>query len=219
MMIRGAPWGDFWREIGHRTLNVAGLAGIVSGLPDAGGIKGALDAMASEPPGEDYVLRFLLLQAGSFGGKAVGMRGGRWVTHGFRSYWVPGPHHNRRTPVNPMMPMPGTLLARVREIAERCEGLTGMSADVRSFSPPPAAVAYIDPPYGGTTDYSGGPPLDVSRIAEGLGCPCYVSEARPLSDNAVLLSAGRRKGGISGRRAGANEEWLSAFNAPALTDG
>jgi hypothetical protein len=32
-----------------------------------------------------------------------------------------------------------------------------------------------------------------------------------LSAHATLLSAGRSKGGVSGKRAAANEEWLSHF--------
>ena len=41
----------------------------------------------------------------------------------------------------------------------------------------------------------------------------WVSEARPLSPEAVLLadSKSRTRGGISGNRSSANEEWLSHF--------
>lgn len=38
-----------------------------------------------------------------------------------------------------------------------------------------------------------------------------------MGDCSLLLSAGRRKGGISGKRAAkASEEWLSAFNTPLM---
>ena len=41
----------------------------------------------------------------------------------------------------------------------------------------------------------------------------YLSEGRKISDNAVCLSKGRNKGGISGeRKKKANEEWLNIFN-------
>lgn len=216
VMVDKGPWGAFWEAVGGGHFNCDRLKSIIAGMPnDPSEIKGHLEGMASRPLGEDSVYTFLLLQAGSFGGKAVGLRDGRWIAHGFRSYWTPKPGCNRKSPVNPMMPMPVTLLARVQEIVRRCKGLAGTASDVTDFRPPERAVVYIDPPYKDTTDYAEGG-LDVAGIARGMGCPCYVSEARPVGDCSLLLSAGRRKGGISGKRSKVNEEWLSAFNAPPM---
>ena len=217
-MVDIGPWGAFWAAIGDGTFDCGRLEEAVARLPeDPAGIKTALEELALGPAdGDGSVYAFLLLQAGSFGGKAVGRRGGRWVTHGFRPLWTPKPGCSRKSPVNPMMPMPGTLLARARELARRCAGLSGAEADAVGFRPPLWAVAYIDPPYGGTTRYAGAAGLDAVAVARGLGCPCYVSEARPFGGCSLLLSRGRAKGGISGGRGRANEEWLSAFNAPPL---
>jgi hypothetical protein len=39
----------------------------------------------------------------------------------------------------------------------------------------------------------------------------FVSEGVPLSDNALMLTFGGAKGGISGIRKGKHQEWLSRF--------
>ena len=66
-----------------------------------------------------------------------------------------------------------------------------------------------DPPYAGTTGY--GDAFDVVAYASQRNC--WVSEAKPLSPEAMLLadSKSRTRGGISGNRSSANEEWLSHF--------
>lgn len=212
IMLDKGPWGDFWRTIGDGSFDCDRLESIIAELPSAEGIKEKLGEMALRPVDGDSVYIFLLLQAGSFGGKAIGQCNGKWVTHGFRSLWMPKEGCNRKSHVNPMMPMPDTILARVREISRRCRGATGLTMDVADFVTPAQAVVYVDPPYEGTTDYVGGQ-LDILAVAEGLECPCYISEAKPIGDCSLLLSSGRQKGGISGKRSTkANEEWLSAFN-------
>ena len=222
VMVDKGPWGDFWRAVGDGSFDCGRLESVISQLPtDLPDTKRRLEEMAAEPPNKDAIYVFLVLQAGSFGGKAIGIHEDHWVScngskPSFRAYWTPKPGCNRKSPVNPMMPMPATLLARAREIVRRCKGLAGTASDITDFNPPKSAVVYIDPPYKGTTDYAEGG-LDVVSVARSLGCPCYVSEVRPLSDCSLLLSAGRRKGGISGKRSTkANEEWLSAFNAPPI---
>ena len=87
-------------------------------------------------------------------------------------------------------------------------GVHACHCDVRDFGPNKGTV-YIDPPYAGTTGY--GDNFDV--IAYASQYDCWVSEARPLSKDVVLLadSKSRTRGGISGNRSSANEEWLSHF--------
>lgn len=217
VMVDKGPWGDFWAAVGEGAFDCDRLESIVAEMPDdPSEIKNHLEDLASRPVDKDSIYTFLLLQAGAFGGKAVGVRDSRWVTHGFRARWTPKPGCNRKSPVNPMMPMPATILVRMREIVRRCQGLVGLCGDVADFTPMVPAVCYIDPPYEGTTDYVGGE-LDVVVVAKGLGRPCYVSEGRALGNCSLLLAGGRRKGGISGKRSTkANEEWLSAFNAPLM---
>jgi RNA ligase (TIGR02306 family) len=73
------------------------------------------------------------------------------------------------------------------------------------------AEGYIDPPYAGTTAY--GHTFDVAEYVRSLRQPCYVSEGRPLSNQAWQIASGRARGGISGdRKRFANEEWLSLVN-------
>ncbi len=54
--------------------------------------------------------------------------------------------------------------------------------------------------------------LDIRAFVQGLTVPCYVSEVVPLTEDALLISNGRSKGGISGKRRSAHQEWLSRFN-------
>ena len=70
-------------------------------------------------------------------------------------------------------------------------------------------MIYIDPPYEGTTGYGDG--LNVVEYVKRQNARCYVSEGKALSQEAVCVSTGRSKGGISGNRKKANEEWLSHF--------
>ena len=65
---------------------------------------------------------YLLLQSGSFGSNQIWIENNRWKNNSFRSYWLPTETSNRRSPVNPMMPMPSTLYNRVKDIVEYLGG-------------------------------------------------------------------------------------------------
>lgn len=73
------------------------------------------------------------------------------------------------------------------------------------------AVVYIDPPYQRTTGYAFDFDLAsfISRFREVNHNPLFVSEGVKLSDNALMLTFGGAKGGISGVRKGRHQEWLS----------
>ena len=66
------------------------------------------------------VYDYLLLQAGAFGSKWIGIEGNKWTNNTFRSYWLPTETSNRKSPVNPMMPLPNTLYERVFNIVDIC---------------------------------------------------------------------------------------------------
>lgn len=213
VMVDSGPWGLLWNMIGSGGFDLALFREhFLSRVPkNPAEIKGFLEQLAKEP---SDAYSFVVLQAGAFGGKAVRFDPrnlNRWAPCTFRDYWQPTATSNRRSPVNPMMPMPNTLLERVTALVEGMRGVTGMHARVEDIIPPPDnALVYIDPPYEGTTGY--GDTIDIPAYIGRLRARCYVSEGRALSPTAVCISTGRSKGGISGERKKPNEEWLSTFN-------
>ena len=211
-MIDQGPWGMFWRAIGEGSFDLAAFRAHIRRLPtDPRHIKAYIETLHSTPVGPDAAQVFLLLQACAIGGKAISITDGAWRRGaGFRDYWLPTAVSSRRSPVNPMMPMPATILDRVETIARRARGLIGICGDASLYRPPMGAVGYIDPPYRGTTGYPYD--LDAIRVAMAFPSPCWVSEALPLPAGAIHLSTGRTKGGITGNRRVANDEWLSPFS-------
>jgi len=211
-MVDRGPWGRVWAEIGAGTFSLDRFECLCRAIPpEPRRIDGHLREIARLPIADnDLAYTFLLLQAGSFGGKAIWTEGDRWRNWTARSYWEPTATSSRRSPVNPMMPMPATILDRLRQIVPAMRGVRGMCADVATVRPGARDVVYLDPPYGGTTAY--GHTIDATAFAKASAGRVYVSEGLPLTDEAVFISAGRSKGGISGdRKVSANEEWLSLF--------
>lgn len=242
-MVDAGPWGLFWHKVGAGTFDTGVFEDYLSALPaDPALIQPALQELARQPVGDDAAEVFPILQAGSFGAKALWISDAadgerRWANTSFRSYWLPTAMSSRRSPVNPMMPMPGTLRERVLRVVEAMAGVRGHCADVTAASTDPAlglpltpqaaasagatgaagagaAVVYMDPPYAGTTAY--GHSLDVPAVATAMTAigPVYVSEGTPLTSEAHLLSTGRAKGGISGaKKVAHNQEWVSVYRA------
>jgi 16S rRNA G966 N2-methylase RsmD len=129
----------------------------------------------------------------------------------FRNYWLPTASSSRRSPVNPMMPMPNTLFSRMEELCVKLRGVTGICSTVetqmfranRYYDEFPSI--YVDPPYVGTTAYG----HEINNLNNIIPFSYWISEGKALSDEAVCLSEHRTKGGISGDRQSKNEEWLS----------
>jgi hypothetical protein len=220
-MVDLSPWGMFWKAIGEGGFDLGEFDTLCARIPsDIREIKAFIDSLYRQPVGADAIYVFLLLQATTVGGTAVWIENGRWKKGGgLRDYWLPTATSSRRSPVNPMMPMPATILERVSVIVEKMRGVEGVCADIASTLPRvTVGLAYIDPPYSGTTTY--GHAIDVVAVAQGLGIPCWVSEGRALTDKAICLSTGRAKGGITGdRKKSPNEEWLSPFGIPTTMGG
>ncbi len=214
-MVDRSPWGKFWSLIGKRKFSILRFQEYISGIPEnPAEIKPYLENIIdTEVPTNEVPYAFLILQAGTFGGKALDRINGRWTCQGsrpsFRDWWKPTPTSSRRYPVNPMMPMPTEILKRVRAIANNMVGVHGYCEDVRSFKTDISGTAYVDPPYIMRAGY--GQSFDVKAFASSLPIPCYVSESRPLTNEAVCLARPRSKGGISGRRKEGHQEWLSLF--------
>jgi len=219
-MVDQGPWGLFWESVGTGQFDMQRFREVAALLPDdPKAIKTVIERLHRETPApSDVPYVFLLLQAAAIGGTAVSIENGRWKRgSGYRDFWLPTETSSRRSHVNPMMPMPETIITRVAEIVERMKGVGAACGDAaltrvgaraaRGYD----AFAYIDPQYEGTTGYPYS--IDAVATAKAIGCPCWVSEGRALSEGAVCLSKGRSKGGITGeRKKAANEEWLSPFS-------
>lgn len=233
IMVDAGPWGLFWNAVGAGTFDADRFEELLDALPtDPALIQGALQELARQSVGADAAEVFPILQAGSFGAKALwtvrdeATGATRWANTSFRSYWMPTAISSRRSPVNPMMPMPPTLRSRVLAVVEAMQGVDGRCADVadvaatlviehanaRATGEPAPLVTYMDPPYAGTTAYGYG--LDIPATANAMSAcgPVYVSEGVALTEEAHLLSSGRAKGGISGaKKVAHNQEWVSIF--------
>ena len=128
-------------------------------LPEIEEIKDYLTQKSKEEVPTDNMERvylYLLLQAGAFGSKQIWIEDKNWKNCSFRSYWKPTLTSNRRSPVNPMMPMPETLYQRVKNIVEQKEVITGYQKDITDFINEydfTDCIVYLDPPYKDTTGY------------------------------------------------------------------
>jgi len=162
----------------------------------------------------EVISEYLILQAGAFGGKQIYDLGNRFSNTSFRNYWKPTETSSRKSPVNPMMPMPKTLLERVNLIYDvmqpiKAAHIFAEQIDFSKIKSDKDLVVYIDPPYKGTTGYKDSIDLEVViSNAKSAGATVYVSEYYNLSDNFVVLSE-TTKGGISGDRKGKMVEHLS----------
>ncbi len=214
VMVDSGPWGAFWGSIASGSFNLERFATLIDAFPPPINIQAHLATLAARPILDaDVPYLYPLLQAGAFGGKAIFIEGGRWKVRdggfAFRSFWLPTEASSRRSPVNPMMPMPRTLLARVGEWVLRGKGLRVLHGPISGvpWDCTRPGLVYLDPPYAGTTSY--GEEVDPEAFARAAPFPIWVSETRPLSGRGIRLASGRRKGGISGERSTAHEEWLT----------
>ena len=134
-MIDNSVWGDFWQSISDKIFSVEEFKLFCDAIPQKGMIKEFLEKMSKEnpygPKKLSHVYKYLLLQAGSFGGKHIWISDGKWQNASFCNYWQPTKISRRRYPVNPMKPMPQTILNRVSLIRERMSNIiNGIKFDV-----------------------------------------------------------------------------------------
>ena len=172
-------------------------------LPEIEEIKDYLTQKSKEEVPTDNMQRvylYLLLQAGAFGSKQIWIDGRNWKNCSFRSYWKPTLTSNRRSPVNPMMPMPETLYQRVKNIVEQKEVITGYQKDITDFINEydfTDCIVYLDPPYKDTTGYFDS--LDIVPIIDKLKgrVPLFVSYNEDLTEDTVEFGK-RTKGNMNG---------------------
>jgi 16S rRNA G966 N2-methylase RsmD len=216
-MLDVSSWGSFWSAIGSGTFNMDTFDRLLSELPnDKRKIKSHMLALSALPVRDCEVELYPVLQACSFGGKQIWRNGERWANAFFRDYWEPTATSVRRSPANPMQPSPTELRRRVDALVNGMRGVTCLNTDIMAILGEPFlsdAVVYVDPPYQGTTGYAFGVDITafVTRFREATRTPLFVSEGIPLTGDALMLTYGGAKGGISGMRKGKHQEWLSRF--------
>lgn len=210
VMVDAGPWGEVWRQIGDGTFNIDSFRYYTTLIPsDLHRVRDFMRELSQQSAAIDTAEVFLLLQAAAFGGKAIWIEGGRWANTSFRSYWTPTPTSSRRSPVNPMMPMPDTILRRLDNLMVGMNGVVGICGAVEGIEINDG-TAYLDPPYEGTTKY--GHSLDVAAFVPTIAADLYVSEGVALGGIDIAIASPRSKGGISGnRKVAANDEVVSFF--------
>jgi hypothetical protein len=216
-MLDISSWGSFWSAIGSGTFNVAILEDLLSGLPiDKRDYRAHMLELSKAPVGKCEAELYVLLQACSFGGKQIWRNGKHWANACFRGYWEPTATSVRRSPANPMQPGPAELRRRIHGLVNGMRGVTCVKQDIMASLNAPFpndVVVYVDPPYASTTRYAFSLDISlfISRFREINKAPLFVSEGVPLNKDAVMLTFGGAKGGISGARVGKHQEWLSRF--------
>lgn len=225
-MIDNGCFGQFWQDIANGEFDLDIFKREIENLPNLENIQSYLKKLSDLPVDEDkMVYHYLLLQAGAFGSKQIWIENNKWKNNTFRSYWLPTETSNRRSPVNPMMPMPNTLYNRVEAIVEQLSGIITASResvfdavyriDEERNKGNKNIIIYIDPPYANTTGYK--ETFDIYSLEGQIWStsPIYISEGYKMqgASESYLLSVGRTKGNISGEaKKKPTEEWLNRFN-------
>lgn len=216
-MLDISSWGAFWNAICSGSFNMDVFDQLLSELPrDKHEFKAHMSALSALPVGKHEAEIYPLLQACSFGGKQIWLKGNRWANACFRDFWQPTATSVRRSPANPMQPSPIELRRRIGTLAKHMRGANCLNTDIMTILSRPIpndSVVYVDPPYKGTTGYAF--EFDVSKFIrkfrEVSEAPLFVSEGAPLNSAAVLLDFGGAKGGISGVRKVKHQEWINRF--------
>ena len=213
-MVDASDWGCFWEQVATGSFDSDLFEDMIYNIPiNPDHIKQYLHELSKETWDDseeiiDTIPLWLILQAGSFGGKQIWSEGGQFRNASFRNYWKPTEISKRRSPVNPMMPMPKTLLENVQNCVSSMDSIKAVHGDVVDFDwgyydrevrSKEKVVVYIDPPYIGTVGY--GFKLDYLNYIQELNLPSnyslYMSDCIPRSDTSYLLGE-TNKGGISG---------------------
>lgn len=217
-MIDASMWGKFWNSIANEEFELDVFRNEINKLPEIEGIQGYLKKINKNEVDYDLdIYHFLLQQAGSFGSKYIDIKEGKWINSSFRSYWIPTETSNRKSVVNPMMPMPSTLYDRVKNIVDYMSGnikaLYCKIEDVE-WHFDEGDIVYIDPPYKNTSGYNFEFDYEQFLIDNWNYVNIYVSEGYKIDwcTNAILLSKGRKKGNINGNiKKKQTEEWLNIY--------
>lgn len=216
-MVDKGLFGKFWNSIANNEFNLDVFQQEIKKIPEKEYIKNYLQNLSNKKV--DFELleyHYLLLQSGSFGSKQIYIKEDKWKNNSFRNYWLPTENSNRRSPVNPMMPMPDTLFNRVKNIVDNLSGIiNAIYSDVKDIKIEENAIIYIDPPYKNTESYDDNFDYENFIYNNKKNNIIYLSEGYALEDakSSILLSKSRLKGNISGNiKRKPTEEWLNIFN-------
>lgn len=225
VMIDNGGFGLFWQTIANDEFELDVFRKEIDKLPTKEEIQEYLKCLSNKPVNKELeVYHYLLLQCGALGSKQIWEDNGSWKNNTFRSYWLPTKTSNRKSPVNPMMPMPSTLYDRVERIVKQLSGLIVASKedvfqtlyrlDEEWENNNGDIIIYIDPPYINTTGYKES--FNIYELERRIwnNCPIYISEGFKMDGikNSHLLSKGRTKGNISGNvNKKPIEEWLNLY--------
>ena len=207
VMVDKAPFGLFYEMVGKGQFDLNVFREEINKLPKIENIGQYLKYLSNQQIDNDLMIyHYLLLQSGAFGSKQIWTQGSKWCNNTFRNYWTPTETSNRKSPVNPMMPMPETLYSRVEDIIlHGSEQISGLHIDIFEVlsiinKDKRKKVIYIDPPYQNTTGYLDS--FNIFEIIEKLkGEHIYVSEGFEFdlpNCESIVLSEGRKKGNVSG---------------------
>jgi len=226
-MVDKSPWGVVWQMIGNGSFDLSVFKEFIESIPkDITKIKQYALKILDKPVDNRMIpYHFLFLQSCAFGSTATWIEEDRWCkVGGLRDYWIPTETSNRRSPVNPMMPMPGNLYKRVELLFNKAKGLNGYCMDVFDFiyvldeewdiKKNKNLIIYIDPPYQNTQQY--GYSFNIYHLESQIwnNAPIYISEGVEMqgAKTTYLLSKGRTKGNINGKtKKKPIEEWLNKF--------
>lgn len=221
-MVDMSEWGAFWEQVSEDCFDIEHFSCLISDIPEnPADIKQHLNLLSKTKFTSIYdaVPTWLLLQCGSFGGKHIWLGDdGNFKNTSFRDYWLPTPTSSRRSPVNPMMPMPPTLHKQVMNVVDKMGAVKAVRCDVLDFCfetyelnrEKENVVIFIDPPYQSTTGY--GYTLDYVAWYSNLKLPSnyklFITDYVPHSGDFVEISK-TTKGGISGDSKKVRTEILS----------
>lgn len=217
-MVDSGVYGTFWNSVANDEFDMNIFKQEIDKLPSVDKIQSYLQRLSNLSVNKDLLeYHYLLLQSGSFGSKQIWVENDKWKNNSFRSYWTPTETSNRRSPVNPMMPMPNTLFDRVKNIVDYMAGsINAINLDISKIEWhfDKNSIVYIDPPYKNTTGYGFNFDYEEFIINNWAYVNIYVSEGYKMDnvEDAILLSKGRAKGSISGDiKKKPTEEWLNIF--------
>lgn len=159
-MCDKSSWGVFWKSIGEGIFDLNKFYKYSKAVPrDKSLIQAHIKELSKTNADVDEEYKYILLQASSFGGKQICKKDGKWQSPSFRNFWQPTETSNRRSVVNPMMPMIDELEKRVKILVDNCKGLTCHHKDIYEMldiieNDKSDKVIYIDPPYTNTSGYA-----------------------------------------------------------------
>lgn len=220
-MIDNSCFGQFWEDISNNKFDIKIFEQEINKIPSLESIQQYLKNLSNEYVNkEKIVYHYLLLQAGAFGSKQIWIENNKWKNNTFRNYWLPTETSNRRSPVNPMMPMPNTMFNRIENIINKLSSnIIANKEDVfytinKINMNNKNIIIYIDPPYYNTTGYNES--FNIYELKDKIpnNISIYISEGYEMNNikKSHLLSNKNKKGNISGNtKKEPREEWLNFF--------